>query len=262
MAVGNLGGCDPGSIEVATAVAADSGLIVAAGDLSTDGSQATIDGCFLTYLETELDRMYVVPGDRDLVTDNGAAFYDLVARTPTGSAPGEGWFVVSLGGWQIIGLNSQCDAIGGCEPDSEQFEWLNSVLRGGSAECRAVIWHDARFTSTASEDDATSMSAVLARLDGAGADVLITGSPGNYEHLGPLRPGGALAVDGEHGMQHFNIGGGSDAGFDDLLRTGTQVREDDSNGYVRFVFSPGSYTWEFVASSADLSEPDIGSGTC
>lgn len=262
LAVGNLGGCDPNSVEVASAIAADSGIIVAVGDLSTDGSQAKIDECFLAQLESELDRVYVVPGDRDLATEDGAAFYDLAARTPTGSAPGEGWFVVSLGGWQIIGLNSRCEALGGCETDTEQFQWLNNVLRDEPVECRAVIWHDARFTSATGEDDATDMSAILARLDGAGTDVLITGSAGNYEQLGPLRPGGALAAGDEHGMRHFNIGGGSGAGFDERLQPGTQVSKDDSNGYVRFVFSPEGYTWEFVATSNDESEPDIGSGSC
>ena len=262
LAVGNLGRCNASSTQVAEAVAADAGLILAVGDLSADGSQASIDECFLAALEPELGRIYAVPGNRDLATGDPAAFTDLVERTPTDAVAGRGWFVTTLGGWQIIGLNSRCDDVGGCDADSEQYQWLDAVLRDQPAECRAAIWHDARFTSAAGEDDATAMGALLGRLDGAGTDVLITGSPTNYERLGPLRPGGALAAGDELGMQHFNIGGGSGAGFDQLLQPGSQVREDTSNGYVRFVFGPDGYAWEFVATSESSSAPDIGSGTC
>jgi len=84
LAIGNLGHCTDHTREIAAAVAADSGTIFAVGDLSLDGSQASIDECLPESLGPELDRIYAVPGDQDLVTDNGAAFYDLVANTPTG----------------------------------------------------------------------------------------------------------------------------------------------------------------------------------
>ncbi len=262
LAVGNLGRCDASSTQVAKAVAADTGFIFAVGDLSTDGSQASIDECFLAAFEPALGRIYAVPGNQDLATGSGAAFAGLAARTPTGSVAGQGWFVAALGGWQIIGLNSRCNDVGGCDADSEQYQWLDDVLRLQPADCRVAIWHDARFTSAAGEDDASAMGAILGRLDGAGTDVLITGSPTNYERLGPLRPGGAVVAGDEPGMQHFNIGGGSGAGFEQSLKPGSRFREDTANGYVRFVFAPDGYTWEFVATSESSSAPDTGSGTC
>lgn len=260
LAVGNLGGCNAHSTQVVEAIAADRGLIFSAGDLLIDPAAA--GDCSLTSIEAQLDRLYTVPGDRDLAGDQATVFYDLTARTPTSTNAGEGWFVTMLGGWQIIGLNSRCDEAGGCGVDSAQYQWLDALLREQPAECRAVIWHDARFTSTRNQTEASFMGAILGRLDGAGTDVVITGSPSNYERLGPVRPSGQLAVDGAPGTMHFNIGGGSGAGFNEELRPGTQLRQDVANGYVRFVFSAASYTWEFVATSDGNTEPDIGSGTC
>lgn len=262
LAAGNLGRCDDNSTEVAEAIAADEGLILALGDLSVDGSQTSIDECLLPALGAALDRVYAVPGDRDVTTDAGAAFYDLTQQTPTGSTAGKGWFVTSQGGWQIIGLNSRCDEIGGCDVDSEQYQWLDALLRDEPAECRAVVWHDARFSSTRNERDAAAMGALMGRIDGAGADVLITGSPGNYERLGPLRPGGAVAAEDQSGIMHFNIGSDVGAGFEDPPFGGSQMRQDAANGYVRFIFEPGGYSWEFVATTEGDSEPDIGSGIC
>lgn len=261
LATGNLGHCTTRTNTIAEAIANDDGVIFALGDLSTNGSQAAIDECFLAPFEGELDRIFAVPGDQDLETDDGSAFYDLIAQTPTASAPGEGWFVTSLGGWQIIGLNSRCDNVGGCDPDSAQFQWLDTVLREQPAACRAVIWHDARFSSAFQHIDANDMGPILGRLNGAGTDVLITGSPRSYERLGPSKPSGQLVADDEQGITLFNVGGGSAVGFDWAPHASSRVR-DDADGYARFVFSPDGYTWEFVATSAADVEVDAGSGTC
>lgn len=262
LAVGNLGRCNAHSNQVLDAVTATDDVIVAAGDLLIEPAVAAAGECSLDSLTGQLDRLYAVPGDVDVTDELAASFYDLVDQTPTDSTPDEGWFITTLGGWQLIGLNSRCSEIGGCGVDSPQYQWLDTVLREQPADCRVVVWHDARFTSASQEVDAADMGGILGRLDGAGTDVLITGSPGNYERLGLTRPSGQLAAEGAAGIMHFNIGGGSGVGFQDKLQPATQVRIDDANGYVRFVFSAASYTWEFVATSEGNASPDIGSGTC
>lgn len=261
LAVGNLGRCNAHSNQVVEAIAASTEIILSAGDLLAEPGQAA-SGCSLSSLDGQLDRVYAVPGDQDLVNDQAGVFYDLIAQTSTDTNAGEGWFITSLGGWQLIGLNSRCNDAGGCGVDSAQYQWLDNVLRDQPGECRAVVWHDARFTSASREVDAADMGAILGRLDGAGIDLVITGSPGNYERLGPVRPSGQLPAEGASGIMHFNIGGGSGVGFQNKLQPATQVRIDEANGYVRFVFSAASYTWEFVATSDGNASPDIGSGTC
>ena len=260
LAVGNLGACTERSTAIGQAMVDDAGAIFALGDLSVDGTVDSLRECFTSTFESSLDRVYAVPGDRDLASGDPAAFTDLIADTATG-ATADGWFVTSMGGWQIIGLNSRCADVGGCSEGSAQFEWLVDVLREQPAECRAVIWHDARFSSAFGLTDAGDMGPLLGRLHGAGTDVLITGSPRSYERLGPSKPNGQLAVGDETGTMHFNVGGGSAVGFDWAPHASSQVREDAA-GYARFVFSPEGYTWEFVATSDGEVEPDAGSGTC
>lgn len=254
LAVGNLGRCTAQNAALSEALIVDEGLIIAAGDLLAS-NEVPADNCFA--LESELDRIHGVPGDQD--TD--VAFDALIEQSPTNPEAG-GWFVTTIGGWQLIGLNSRCEEAGGCDVGSAQYQWLDRILSEHSTECRAVVWHDARFTSASGEEDATDMGALLGRLDGAGTDLVITGSASNYERLGPLRPSGARAEEGEPGTMHFNIGGGSSAGFERELQPGSRVRKDAFTGYVRFILGPEGYTWEFVATSEGESEPDAGTGSC
>lgn len=263
IAAGNLGGCTAHSAEVIEAIAADEGTILAAGDLSADGTAASLDECFSASLGADLDRLLAVPGDRDLAADGRAAFYDVVAQSATETQFGEGWFVATLGAWQVIGLNSECDLVGGCGVGSTQYQWLDATLREQPADCRLAVFHDVRFTSELGHEDADELGAIVGRLDGAGTDVIVTGSSTGYERLGPVRPSGQPADAEQTGIMHFNIGGGSNAHIDPEPQPGSAVIESDTNGYVRFVLGPEGYTWEFVAVSADGADAvDSGSATC
>jgi hypothetical protein len=265
LVVGNMTGCGERDDDVAALVDRTNGPVLSTGDLAPDGTQANITDCFLPLYGDDLDRLYIVPGDADLATDNGGPFFDLVDRTPTGSDRGKGWFVTTLGPWQIIGLTSRCADVGGCGEGSEQYQWLDAVLRDQPNECRLAMWHDPRFTSAKDLDDATDLGPILGRLDGAGTDVVVTGGPANYERLGPLRPNGDRA---EIGVMHFNVGtGGTDPTEFDHPHQGSRVKLDQVDGVLSLELSADGYRWEFIATPESLertgsSSTDSGSGTC
>lgn len=262
LAAGNLGGCDSHSAAVLAAIAERTEPVVAAGDLSADGTEASLQDCFAGPFG-DLDRLIAVPGDRDLAADEGAAFYELIDQTSVETTAGEGWFVATIGDWQLIGLNSRCDDVGGCDPESPQFQWLDETLLEQPAECRIAVFHDARFTSTLDEDDTGALGALIGRLDGAGTDVILTGSVGNYERLGPIRPNGRPPGDERPGIMHFNVGSIAGAGFEEVRQPGSAHREGDVAGFLSLELASDGYTWEFVGVSNE--EPlvfDSGSGRC
>lgn len=261
IASGNLGSCSQHTLEVLEAMVTDAGTILAAGDLSHDGTAASLAECFRAPLGDNLDRLIAVPGDRDL-TGDGAAFYELAAQSVTETQPDEGWFVTTIGAWQIIGLNSECDRVGGCDVESAQYQWLDATLREQPAECRLAFFHDARFTSEHRKPNANDMGALVGRLQGAGTDVIITGSPNGYERVGPVRPSGKPPEADETGMMHFNIGGRGYAWVGVDIEPASAAIVSQASGYVRFVLSPDGYTWEFVDVSADGDATDSGSLTC
>lgn len=266
LAVGNLSECGQRDTEVAALVRETEGVILSAGDLAPRGTEEFLDDCFLPLYEDDLERMITVPGNHDLATDDGAAFYAIAARTATESDDGKGWFVTTAGGWQIIGLNSRCADVGGCDVGSEQYRWLDEVLRDQPAECRLAVWHDPRFTSASGVRDATDMGPIYGRLHGAGTDIVISGGPANYERLGPLKPNGEPA---DVGIVNFNvgIGGAGLTGFGDEPRPGSEVRLTGVDGVLSLELGPEGYDWELLATpeSLDRSGIDVnesGSGTC
>ena len=265
VAVGNLSDCGQRDGEVAALIDETEPIILSTGDISPDGSEQYLTECFLPLYGDDLDRFYTVAGNRDLATDNGDAFYDIVAQTPTGSDEGKGWFVTTIGAWQVIGLNSRCADIGGCDVGSEQYQWLDDVLREQPSECRLAIWHDPRFNSAANVNDDRDVGPLYGRLDGAGTDLLLTGGPANYERLGPLRPNGDPVDDG---MLSINVGTGGYpvTPFSDV-QPGTQARLFRWDGVLSLVLSADGYDFEFVATPESVarvgSSPDeAGSGTC
>lgn len=262
--VGNLSDCESRSREVAPLVD-QADVVLAAGDLTLGGTKASLDECFLPLYGDRLATLYAVPGNEDFAVANGGPFFDLVASSPTESARGKGWFAATIGAWQVIGLNSRCADIGGCNVGSEQYQWLEELLTSEPAECRIAIWHDARFTSAAEVEDAGTMGPIYGRLDGAGADILLTGSPALYERLGPLRPSGDPD---DEGMMNFNVGTGGvgAADFDDP-RPGSRFRSAGIDGVLFLELSADGYDWEFMGTPesverAGRSADDSGSGTC
>ena len=260
LAVSDLADCRGPDAEVAELVRSLEGTIVTPGDLAYDeGTQQQFDDCFLPLYGSELDRMYATPGDNDYKTPDAAPYFATMSGQP-GEA-GKGWYAVEIGSWQLIALNSNCGEVGGCRADSEQYEWLDALLMEKQYDCRIVMWHHPRFTSSANYSGLPRLGDFYARLHGAGADILLVGNSHHYERLGPLLPSGEPSPDG---MMNFTVGvgGASFSQFGEPL-PGSQVRSNEHRGLVRFTLGEGGYEWEFVnIESNETDLVDAGSGNC
>lgn len=260
LAVSDLTDCRGPDAEVAELVRSLEGTILMPGDLANrEGSQQQFENCFLPLYGSELDRIYAAPGDNDYNTPGAGPYFTNMSGLP--GEPGKGWYAVEIGSWQLISLNSNCDFVGGCREDSEQYQWLDALLMEQQYDCRMVIWHEPRFTSAANYNGIPRLGDFYGRLEGAGADVLLVGHSHHYERLGPLAPDGDPSPDG---IMNFTIGtGGSFFTEFGEPRPGSRVRSNEHRGLVRFTLGEGGYDWEFVnVESNDTDLVDSGSADC
>lgn len=260
LAVSDLTDCRGPDAEVAELVRSLDGTIVMPGDLANrEGTQQQFDDCFLPLYGSELDRIYATPGDNDYNTPGAAPYFETMPGLP-GEA-GKGWYAVEIGDWQLISLNSNCDAVGGCRVGSEQYQWLDDLLKQGQFDCRIVMWHEPRFTSAANYSGIPRLGDFYGRLHGAGADIVLVGHSHHYERLGPLAPSGDPEPGG---MMNFTLGiGGSFFTEFGEARAGSQVRSNEHRGLVRFTLGDGGYDWEFVNVESNPTElVDTGSADC
>lgn len=259
LAIADLTDCRGPDGEVADLINSLPGTILMAGDLAyPDASQENFVDCFLPVYEEDLDRIWAAAGDNDYNTPGAEPFYATLAdRT---GLPGQGWYAVELGAWQLLVLNSSCAEVGGCDPSSDQYRWLDETLQEQSYECRIVMWHRPRFTSSANYRGIDELADLYARVHGAGADILVVGHSHHYERFAPLAPDGRPAEDG---MANFTVGVGG-APFSDFgePRPGSMVRSNESRGVLRLTLRDGGYDWDFVTVPSDEPIDDSGSHSC
>ena len=176
-----------------------------------------------------------------------------------GSHPAAGGhFSFDIGGWHIIGLNSNCGkkSVGGCGSTSPQTAWLANDLASTSQGCILAYWHHARWTGTNSNNSATSSWWTL--LYQHQADLVLSGHLHNYQRFAQLDPSGQTAADGIREVI-VGTGGESLGGFSSSANPKATVRLK-AFGYLRLVLHSDGYDGTFI--KADGLVGDTFSGTC
>jgi hypothetical protein len=84
------------------------------------------------------DITWPTPGNHEW--GNRAVGYNPYWR-PRGRA--KPWYRVTIGGWEVISLNSEAPH----GPGSPQVRWLHRVLAKGGGTCRLAFWHRPRFSA-------------------------------------------------------------------------------------------------------------------
>ena len=109
------------------------------GDVYPDGSAANYRSGYRT-VYGPLDRITApTPGNHEWGQRQSGYFPYWRAARGRSLAP---WYRFSLGGWEILSLNSQAPH----GPGSAQVRWLKGALRSGG-DCRLAFWHRPRFSA-------------------------------------------------------------------------------------------------------------------
>jgi hypothetical protein len=155
----------------------------------------------------------------------------------------EPWYRLSVGGWEILSLNSQA-AHG---PRSNQLRWLRARLRGARGTCRLAFWHRPRYNAGL-HGDAPDVAPLWNAIRGRSRLVL----NGHDHNLQRLRR--------REGITQFVIGAGGRARY--RVRRGDDraaFARDDVNGALRMVLTPGSATLEVRAATGKVLDRTVAS---
>lgn len=223
-----------------------------------DGSAQAFEQCFDPLYGDQVSRLHAVPGDNDYGTGTAQPFFD--ALGPGASPTDDGWLSFSAGGWLLVGLNTNCDLVGGCGPESAQYQWLAATLESSPWPCILAFMHEPRFTSSMNYSGIPRLGDFYQLLYDHGADLLLVGHSHHYERFERLGPDGQPDPDGLANIT-IGIGGAAFTNFGEPL-PGSTVRNNDSNGALELVLSPEGYDWRFLPAHERGSLTDSGSDRC
>ncbi|MBI4278337.1 MAG: metallophosphoesterase [Armatimonadetes bacterium] len=255
---GDIASCNSDGDE-ATARLLDTipGTVFTAGDNAYErGTDDEFRECYRPTWGRHRARTRPAPGNHDYGTPGAAGYFRYFGAAA--GEPGRGYYSYTLGTWQVLVLNSNCRAIGGCGDGSRQMAWLRAELANHRAQCTVAIWHHPPFSSGlhGSQPETQPLWAALYQ---SGGDVVIAGHDHSYERFAPQdaqgRPdptGMRLFVVGTGGRSHYR--------FRTPLPT-SEVRHTGTFGILKLVLRPGRYEWEFVP-EAGKTFHDSGSAVC
>ena len=260
LAAGDIASCaSDGDEQTAALLDTLPGTVLTLGDtVYEDGSAVQFARCYAPSWGRFRDRTYPAPGNHDYNTAGASGYYGFFG--PRAGKRGEGWYSFDLGRWHLVALNSNCDAVGGCQPGSRQERWLRADLAAHPARCTLAFWHHPRFSSGTTHGSDPAVGGLWLALYQAGADVVLVGHEHNYERFAPLDPFGR--VDPARGVREFVVGTGGVSHYPlGSPLAGSEARNNDSFGLLELHLRPAGYSWRFRPAQGG-SFQDSGTGSC
>ena len=198
-----------------------------------------------------LQRTIPVAGNHEWLTP-GAAGYRSVFAGRTG-----GRFYHSRdlsNGWHVIGLDSDCDEVGGCTSTSAQGRWLAADLAANDRKPTIVMWHHPRWSSGEHGDNAATGPLWLATVSDPDVQIVLNGHDHDYERLHRTGRYGAVT---STGARTFIVGTGG-AGLRAAPSGARDVHSaffgSSAHGVLRLTLRPDGYDWRFVAARGTLDD--------
>jgi Calcineurin-like phosphoesterase len=234
------------------------GTVMAVGDLAyPDGTKENFQ-CYDKTWGRVKSRTRPAPGNHEFHS-LGASFYFSYFGATAGD-PRLGYYSYELGSWHIVALNSECEAIGGCNAGSPQEKWLRADLAAHPAACTLAYFHKPLFSSGGAHGDDLEIKPIWQALYDANADVVVSGHDHDYERFAPQTPD--AAPDAKRGIREFVAGtGGKNHRPFGTPHANSEVRDATAFGVLKLTLRSGAYDWQFIP-EAGKTFTDSGSGTC
>ena len=234
------------------------GTVFTLGDNAyPDGTTAEFNNCYAPTWGRHKARTRPATGNHEYHTTDAAPYFNYFGAV-AGNI-GEGYYSYDLGSWHIIVLNTECNDIGGCDPDSSQGQWLQADLVANSAACTLAYWHKPRFSSGNHGNNSAGRHFWQILYD-AGADLILSGHDHHYERFAPQDPDGV--ADAAQGLRQFVVGtGGTNLTALSAVQPNSEVRNFDTHGVLKLTLHPTGYDWEFIPITGQTFT-DTGSDLC
>jgi hypothetical protein len=234
------------------------GTVMAVGDLAyPDGTKENFE-CYDKTWGRVKSRTRPAPGNHEFHSA-GAAYYFSYFGAAAGD-PEQGYYSYELGSWHIVVLNSECQAIGGCNAGSQQEKWLRADLAAHAVACTLAYFHKPLFSSGGAHGDDLEIKPLWQALYDANADVVVSGHDHDYERFAPQTPD--AGADAKRGIREFVAGtGGKNHRPFTAPHANSEVRDATAFGVLKLTLRSGTYDWQFIP-EAGKTFTDSGSGTC
>jgi acid phosphatase type 7 len=225
------------------------------GDIAYERGTDQEFACFDAAWGDLKPRLAPAAGNHEYYTPNAAGYYRYFGALA--GDPKRGYYVYTMAGWQILVLNSNCPAIGGCDEKSQQMLWLRQQL-AKNAKCTLAYWHHPRFSSGV-HGNAAFMQPMWAALAAAKTEIVLSAHDHTYERFERLDAAGKPSATG---IRSFVVGtGGRKLYAFKNPHPHSAIKQNSSLGVLDLRLSAGSYTWRFVAQPGS-SFTDSGNGIC
>ena len=259
---GDIAACADNTGARATAALLDriGGTVFTLGDNTyINGTAAEFRDCYEPNWGRHKARTAItVAGNHDYNTPGASGYYGYYGAAA--GNPDKGYYDRTVGDWQVIVLNSNCEEIGGCGAGSPQERWLRGVLAASEARCTLTMWHEPAFSSATQHRAFPAFQPFWQALHDYGADVVLVASDHVYERFALQDPSGD--ADTDFGLRQFTVGTGgrSHQAFRTPLPN-SEVRNGGTYGVLKLTLHSDSYDWEFVP-EAGKTFTDSGNTAC
>lgn len=186
--------------------------------------------------------LYIVPGNHDYGDGSLAGYtktWQQFFPSATYQAEGRPYYTAQFGDWRAYALDSNCEFVGGCDTNSEQYKYLTRQVSSTMSTCSLAMWHHPTLTSGVhQEPDSLARAANFSQLlDQHGVDIVLNGHDHDYERLTPPGAGYRQFVVGTGGMNLRPAPG--------TLVDGSELFDAEHFGYLYLELFPGRYEWQF-----------------
>lgn len=255
---GDIAGCAWSSDE-ATADLLDNipGTVFTAGDnVYVAGLPLEYTACYDPSWGRHKARTRPAPGNHDYDTPGALGYFAYFGGAA--GAPDRGYYAYRAGDWQVIVLNGECDAIGGCGKGSPQEQWLRSELTTRPADCTLAIFHYPLFNSGSKGPNPVGRDLWQALYE-HDAEIVVSGDEHLYERFAPTDPAGRATA---QGIRQFTVGtGGAPLSKFAAIQPNSEARIAGVYGVIELTLSASSYSWQFRP-VAGQTVTDLGTAPC
>jgi hypothetical protein len=259
LAAGDVTSCDStGSEATGQLIESRPGSVLALGDLAySSGTADQFQNCYDPVWGSFKDRTFPVPGNHEYNTSGAAGYYAYFGAAA--GDPAKGYYSYDLGSWHIVALNSNCEAIGGCDAGSPQEQWLRADLAVHPAACTLAYMHYPLYSSGLHGDNPVVRPLWQALHDNH-AEIVLAGHDHDYERFAPQDADGNLDQNG--GIREFVVGTGGRSHYDmGAPEPNSEIRDNQTYGVLELTLRPDGYDWTFLPADGG-SFTDSGSGAC
>ncbi len=271
VAVGDIS-CDPTSqyaggenpikcqdTKVASAIsAAGAEKILLLGDIQYDNGNLTkFQQAFNKNWGGLMPYFLPAPGNHEYETKGASGYFDYFngVNVDSGIAGSrtQGFYKTSVGSWSLYSLNSNCKNIGGCEPGSPEYTWLEAELAKDKNNCKLAFWHHPIVSSSehgAQPEETSRMVSIYSLLDAHKTSLVLNGHDHVYERFAPQN---SLSQANANSIRQFTVGtGGKDLYKKVATKPNSEFFDNTNFGYLQLSLGYNSYNWRFNTTTGQV----------